>query len=375
MNETIKKLKNSPLFNLSLSSRELFHSNFLYWVGSNYPNEFGKIFSIFLNEKPENLAIKEIFREKENIDLSFSYYNGQEVLIENKVKSMPYMRQLETYSKKHTNFKNYVLLSLSKPMFFKGQEKLDINGAIWHYLSYSDLETRLKSIHKKINNEYHRQIIIDYCNLIGGLVEINKLCDLKEEDFFDFHDEKKNKLYQELKDIRLHDFYLKKKYELLAFKVYSELNALGKSLTDFGSKLNWNDEKPIIFIDYGMTRGLGLMDLKYLISPNLVLGIQIQGEHYRMLIEDTTGKTATKIKNELDNNKLWFDFSTTFPKLKVYPKAEKGFNKYGNTFFYKSVKLGTELKINEIVKIILTDVERIESNLNKIKTIITTNRS
>jgi hypothetical protein len=89
-----------------------------------------------------------------------------------------------------------------------------------------------------------------------------------------------------------------------------------------------------------------------------------------MVVEDTNGRIAKKIKDELENN-LWFDFSKTFPKAKVYPKPEKGFNKYGETFFYKSVKLGTKLRIKDIVDIILSDVERIESNFKEIETIIT----
>ena len=54
-----------------------------------------------------------------------------------------------------------------------------------------------------------------------------------------------------------------------------------------------------------------------------------------------------------------------------HPKSKNGFNKYGETFFYKSVKIGTKLKIKDIVGIILSDVERIESNFKKIETIIT----
>jgi hypothetical protein len=109
MKETIEKLKKSPLFNLSLSSKELFHSNFLYWIGHNYPSEFGGLFSKYLNEQPEDSCIKEIFRERENIDLSFSYSNGQEVLIENKVKSVPYIGQLVKYSEKtHPPKKLYI---------------------------------------------------------------------------------------------------------------------------------------------------------------------------------------------------------------------------------------------------------------------------
>lgn len=370
MKKTIEELKKSPLFNLSLNSKELFHSNFLYWIGHNYPSEFGKLFSKYLNEQPNNLSIKGIFREKGNIDLSFNYFNGQEILIENKVKSIPYIEQLEKYSKKHTSKKNYILLSLSKPTFFQSKNKLEINGVVWYYLNYSDLKIMLQSISKKIDNEYHQQIIFDYCEFISGLIKINEHCKIDEEEFFDFHSIKTNQLYKDLIDIRLHDFYLKKKYELLSFEVYKRLNKSKKNLTDFSSPLTWSNKSPIIFIGYGMTRSLGLIDLKYLISPNIALGIQIQGEHYRMVVEDTTGKIAKKIKNKLENS-LWFDFSKTFPKSKVYPKPEKGFNKYGDTFFYKSVKLGTKLKIKDIINIILFDVEQIESNFNELKALIT----
>jgi len=377
MVETIKKLKESPLFNLSLSSKELFHSNFLYWIGNKYPSEFGDLFSKYLNKKPNDLSIKEIFREKENIDLSFNYSNGQEVLIENKVKSVPYIKQLAKYSEKHTDNKNYILLSLSEPIFFESKETLKINGATWHYLSYSKLQTMLKKKFSDISDQYHKQIINDYCDFLSGLIKINEHCRIDEKDLFDFHSIKTNKLYRELIDIRLHDFYLKKKYGLIAFEVYEKLkepkdNKIERNLTDFSLPLNWDNKEPIIFMGYGMTRSLGLMDMKYLIVPNVALGIQIQGEHYRMFVEDTTGKIAQRIKNELDTNHLWFDFSKSFPNAKIYPtKPEKSFNKYGETFFYKSVKLGTDMKIKEIIKIILSDVKQIESNFRAIKEIIT----
>jgi hypothetical protein len=73
MNEVIKKLEKSALFNLSLSSKELFHSNFLYWFGQNYPEEFGQMFIHFLNEQPDDTRIISISREKENVDLIFQY--------------------------------------------------------------------------------------------------------------------------------------------------------------------------------------------------------------------------------------------------------------------------------------------------------------
>ena len=61
METVINILKKSPLFNLSLSSKELFHSNFLYWIGQNYPLEFGKLFAEYLsNWNSDSIYIAQI---------------------------------------------------------------------------------------------------------------------------------------------------------------------------------------------------------------------------------------------------------------------------------------------------------------------------
>lgn len=371
MNQTVNKLKNSPLFNLSLSSKELFHSNFLFWLGQNYPNEFGLLFRDYLTQKPENNSITHIFREKENIDLSFVYSNNQEILVENKVKSNPNLEQLKRYSEKHPN-KNYLLLSLSEPLFFNSQKTLRIGDATWHYLSYSELKDKLRIAIDGMENSYHRQIVEDYLLFIEGLVEVNSLCKVGVDDRFDFHSLDNNTFYNSLKDIRLHDFYQKKKYELFAFEVYRKLkesnNYIAK-LVEFGEELNWESQTPLIYTGFGMTNGAGLMDIKYLVAKNLTLGIQIQGEHYRMVVEDNNEQIARRIKEELDNN-YWFDLSRSFPNVRVYPNTTKGFNAYAKSFFYKSVKLGSNRSVNEVVEIIMKDVELINSNLTAIKKIV-----
>lgn len=371
MNQTINKLKSSPLFNLSLSSKELFHSNFLFWLGQNYPNEFGLLFRDYLTQKPENSSITHIFREKENIDLSFVYSNNQEILVENKVKSNPNLEQLKRYSEKNPN-KNYLLLSLSEPLFFSSQKTLRIGNATWHYLSYSELKDKLRIAIDRIENSYHRQIVEDYLLFIEGLVGVNSLCQVGGNDLFDFHSLDNNTFYNSLKDIRLHDFYQKKKYELLAFEVYRKLkesnNYIAK-LVEFGEELNWESQTPLIYTGFGMARGVGLMDMKYLVAENLTLGIQIQGEHYRMVVEDNNGQIAHRIKEELDND-YWFDLSRSFPNERVYPNITRGFNAFGKSFFYKSVKLGSNKSVNEVVEFILKDVELINSNLTEIQRLV-----
>lgn len=365
----IEKLKQSPLFNLSLSSKELFHSNFLYWLGQNYPCEFGEMFAEYLKGKPESYCISKIEREKSNIDISFSYFGGYEVFIENKVKSVPYIEQLKRYSKSNTEKQSYILLSLSEPKFFLDKDT-DIEG-VWSYLSYSGLRERLSILSNKIENEYHRQIIVDYCNFIGALVDVNKLCDIRDDDKFNFHSIDEDLNYTELRSIRLHDFYLKKKYELLSYEVYKRLKDSGRNIINFSERLNWSNKEPVVFMGYGMTRGVALMDLKYLIAKKLVLGIQIQGEHYRMVVESKDSKkTAKRIKDELLDKKLWFEFNDVFSDESVYmrypTRRENKFNKYGDDFFYKSVKLGKELEIKDIINIVVEDVMKIEKNRKEI---------
>jgi hypothetical protein len=365
MNEFIKKLERSALFNLSLSSKELFHSNFLYWFGQNYPEEFGQMFIHFLNKRPDDTRIISISREKENIDLIFKYSNQQEIILENKVKSVPYFGQLKKYTGKHVESRNYVLLSLSEPLFFYSNKQININGTVWHYMSYFELSDHLKKVVDNFNDPYHRYLIDDYIVFVEGLTGVSTLCMVKEDDFFDFHSLKEDQVYQQLMKIRLHDFYLKKKYEMLAYEVFKKVKSLGKQVMDFGQHLKWEDNPAKIYIGFGMTNAQGLMDLKYRVTRDLVLGIQVQGEHYRMFVEDSNGKIAFRIKEKLENG-YWFDFSHSFPGEKIYPKPEKRFNKYGKTFFYKSVKMGTKKRISEVVNNIIKDCEHIENNSEEI---------
>lgn len=369
MQDTIEKLKGSALFNLSLSSKELFHSNFLYWFAQNYPAEFGSMFYHLIKEQPDDPAIVSVAREKENIDLSFTYANQQEIVLENKVKSIPYIGQLKRYSKNHNEFRNYILLSLSEPLFFDTENKMLINGATWYYMSYSMLLKQLRIVAEKIRLPYHKSIIQDYLEFMEGLIEVNNLCMLKENDYFDFHSLRENKVYRSLMEIRLHDFYLKKKYELLAYEVFKKMKSMGKKVTNFGSHLNWENNSDLIYFGFGMTNAQGLMDVKYRVSDDLVLGIQVQGEHYRMFVEDKSGLSARKIKEKLEDG-YWFDFNRSFPGQRIYPNPEKRFNKYGNTFFYKSVKLGIRRRIKDIVNAIISDVAHIEANQIKIKDLL-----
>jgi hypothetical protein len=82
--QIIEALKASPLFSLSLSSKELFHSNFLAWLCETYPVIVGRLLSECLTRRPTTAVVVKALREWKNLDLVLEYPGG-ELVIENKV--------------------------------------------------------------------------------------------------------------------------------------------------------------------------------------------------------------------------------------------------------------------------------------------------
>ena len=114
MNTELKeKIEKSPMFQLSLGSKELFHTNFLYWLWKAEPNAFWRIMGSF-GIKTDDKGSLVVKREWEHFDLSIVHVTNKQknrkdgereivdnivAVIENKVKSIPRIKQLENYNK------------------------------------------------------------------------------------------------------------------------------------------------------------------------------------------------------------------------------------------------------------------------------------
>lgn len=219
------KLKQSPMFNLSLSSKELFHSNMLAWIAEDADTEtlFVEILKLFGVEetKAQDFAEKirkdeyMVLREYKNFDLCIcekiktddpeeGYKEGRILLVlENKFKSIPYKAQLLKYQgevaklneeglkalirskgkggkqirkeklaqlMKEKNINeitpHFVLLSLTQNAyeFDFTQKTFSVNGCNWHYVSYeeyADLLFNYSSV-----KDFKAQVIKDYANYI-----------------------------------------------------------------------------------------------------------------------------------------------------------------------------------------------------------------
>ena len=171
----INALSQNTMFNLSLTSKELFHSNFWAWIIRKYPNIFACAFD-FQYDKGNRF---EICREKHHFDLCIETEDTL-IIIENKLKSFPNKNQLEEYGKYNTDLqKKLFLISYFKPLF-----KID-DGA-WECLTYKELCNRIKncfiSAKDSAFQDDDRTIIKNYIEFLELLVKLQDNIEITKGD-------------------------------------------------------------------------------------------------------------------------------------------------------------------------------------------------
>ncbi|EMI09195.1 PD-(D/E)XK nuclease family protein [Anoxybacillus gonensis] len=383
MNRYISYLKESPMFQLSLSSKELFHSNFIAWVISNYKNACSFLLTKHLNIESDFL-ITHVKREENHKDITVYFSNNEgesrKLFIENKVKGIPTYEQLLNYTTTDERV-HYLLLSLIKPAFAQ-ENKVYINelDKEWKCINYYDLAQILKELVGEVQekNSYHANIIKDYIDLAISLhnltEEING--DIRKEAY---NYGTNSNILDQFREVRLHDFFLKLKHEMIAVEFYKEIKQRipGIKLVPYKKweKANVGE----VFVGSGFTNGSGISEVKYVIGERfgspIILGVQIQDTQFRLFTESSK-RISIKIAEQLFRNNLWFNFSeavkSEITEKEEYPKPGikgKKFNTYSQPFFYRSVKL-RECPIDSIVKIVTLYIDYIHrEKQNLLKTI------
>lgn len=264
----IDKLKQSPIFNLSLASKELFHSNFLAWVFEENKDLTKEYFESIL--EVELGTISKVYREQRNVDLTIDFANGR-VIIENKVKSIPNIHQLKNYAS-NLGDKDYLLL-----LSLFGDENID--G--YKIISYERILLFLQNCKNASSSEYVRGIYEDYINLIQSLVRLTS--EWGNMNIFDFHSSFNNggeqNMYSKVLGIRLHDLFHKVKYNRLKLLLFNNLMA----------KLDEIYQENLLHFDY-FSNGTGASSLWYVLQRNedgeikVRLELQIQDNWIRLMV-------------------------------------------------------------------------------------------
>lgn len=211
LENVIGKLKGSPLYYLFLSSRELFHTNFWYWLSTLNKAETLKL---FVEDENGNghLTFKREHNQKfgeykSAVDLLISRDKKSYVVIENKVKDFPTKEQLLRIKNSFNDESiHYILATLffSQEIVFSG----------WKVKTYEDISYSLIS-ENFTSNQYYKSLIKDYKEFIYNLSVLAKLLPLTLE--YDFAITFNPVLFNTLNEVKLWEGYQKLRASHLLF--------------------------------------------------------------------------------------------------------------------------------------------------------------
>ena len=391
----LEQLKKNPVFQLSLSAKELFHSNFLYWIASSYPKLFnGVMKKLDVNIKLSEDSVETIVeREYNHFDFCICKEDEKKkkkisFVLENKFKSIPYKAQLEKYNGqiKKINGKvdiPRVLLTLATEFEGYDAENTDnVNG--WKVITYSKYIEAIRDVLNEYNlDTFDKELINKYCNFVETIVEfMNK----KLRDNLSWN--KMLEVSKELEPLRLHDVWQK----LYASKLFTQLEYTPIPVKDFSvlmknaSSLDQN-QKPIpgkIYkeLSYGTSGAYISVAIPVKVDDLwLCIIIQVQGHDYRIgfvaeknfivkkgqenkfadiiqpftfLLEETSIKGKIGNKGEIPEPKTYCVFDSDYP------------------FYYRKWATDEKLsKYNKMADVLKNDIEAIKKNINIQNTITT----
>lgn len=450
-------LKSSTMFHMSLGSKELFHSNFLHWISIINWDAFLKIMHglagidkfwwekeeiVDFNQKkfhPENLNIK-VLREYHNFDLSiYIKYNElteeeeqdnehlstneyQEdytdeaedmrgwlpvLILENKMKSLPYKEQLEKYTEKafeewasiikdearkkenktievSGNDKysiTFVLLSLIQPdlsnNFFPNNKESKnpkytlILQSEWKHKTYNNLLGFLEYVVNIVNNyrfkDLDKSIIKDYCDFINALCSIANSNDWMVDKDDNYYAKIIENRIKESK-LRIADIREKIIHERMLQILVKKLNKHGLDNEHWDKDKEYIDDKKSIyntgkvFYQTSFSRGKGITEAFVIINKDYRLMIQLQNDQYRrcLILHKISNDSAENRDNRKDNilkelmkNKLWIKDNTDW-KEDYNPQ-----NKFGYYFKYSYKKIGKKSTVDIVLDEMTSDIKNI----------------
>ena len=290
-----EELKKSPIFHMSLSSKELFHSNMWAWLFERSIS-YCQIFFKDISAKP---VVK---REEKHCDITF-WIGDKAYIIENKFKSIPNKNQLAKYQMDAgSSFEKGVLTGIVEPSFINEPDM-----KLWSFVKYEEIGKKIVEIaEKEERDEFEKQLICNYGEMLKTLSLL-----LNEE--LNKSEKKWNPNSSVCKKLRLDDIYSKLLAEKLCSFLEERINEDGRTEGDYSLQ-----------ISSGFTNACALVDIKYVyndIDLNdkqqrdtvsgeklLSLGIQIQKDKYRWICEYKDNNIGERFTGKTE--KIFKDFKS-----------------------------------------------------------------
>jgi hypothetical protein len=342
LQNALDALNANPMFHMSLASKELFHSNFLYWLWKLDASKFLTLLDKLSECKDyfcNMIDTIEVKREYQHFDLCVLKKGTNEVLlvIENKVKSIPYVEQLNEYTGKLDPRCKKVLLTLMQEF----PDKNNISG--WKIKHYNDLADAISESY--VDTEYQTFIdhYLEFIKQLNGLVK-EWLDDYENRKLVLLNEDIHNAAYE----LRLHDLYGKLYYSIMACEINDRLSKEGL-LNGWGRQ---RDKKISAKAEYTKVQPMITIAIPEVYNE-AEFCIQIQGNHYRHAIARPNAKFED-VKNEFEQYKDVCDFWWT-------EKYTKKFTHFGG-FIYKYWKLKRKVAKNQFEE---TNIDELKNHISE----------
>lgn len=403
--QCLNTLRNSITFQMSLGSKELFHTNFLEWLSIiNWDCFLNVLHSLvgvncFWWEKtyrPSNNNI-EVRREYHHYDLSIYIlventkpHNGNlpnpkwrpVFILENKVKSIPYQFQLDNYARKafdewEQSYPKkqqidswtqkgitFVLLTLIDQISINStpicSKRIGNVTAKWNECNYQNLSNAVSSEFSKLNGK-EKNIIDDYCTYICALHDLSQTSEWGVN-LNDMYQCKIINTLPEEKKLRIADIVEKVHHERM-LKILE--HKLQQSANLKGNCEHWNKEKEfkgkhyntgIAFYETAFSHGTGVTQVTIIVNDVYRLMIQLQGSQYRrcVILHSYKRGIGNRMKRVCDGlNLIWKDYNPQ--------------NKYGNLFKYQHELITAQDTVEDILNKMVQDLDNIYTNWANLK--------
>ncbi len=327
------ELQQNPMFRLSMSSLELFHSNFLEWLFDLDHAAFLTCFALEVHnsstytiEREYHLGIDKAGKQWVT-DIAV-FENGNLILIiENKIKSTPSKGQLENQKKLAGEYCKKVLLSLF--------EYSVIEDKLYKFCKvlYKDLIDKILT-----NYESHSQFvpyIKDYCKMLQKLQNIldnDPLVTGWKDGHYTAHlSSKKLEIYDMMDAFR--------KYQAASLADEFENRFIAKNTTSLH-----------MTCEHSLNNKRACATIAYKLNNELCVGVQIEHDQLRIFFENKDKNFNTK-----QAQKYWGEWLGD----PLGGGNEKYYCSYSNSFIYRYVKFESIIKTDDLCN-------RVEELLNKI---------
>ena len=320
--EQLQRLNRSPLFAISLSGKELSHSNFWAWLLEQEVEGKHPFIEVFIPDFYQNgCTFISVEREKKHVDLTITYENKvnetEVLIIENKIKSIPTKEQLIRYEEE-LGKKDLPITGILTGLY----ASLDIQELEkWSFLSYQEIAKRIMNI-----QEVHATMdFVDYIQQYAEDIEV--LYDLFQSKI----EQNKGKYIigdKDLEKIRYSDIYVKLKGSEFMEEINKRLTFEAyKDLAKPVCGLSFNHKKPtlsIVFsqrIDGDPAKEIGM------------IGVQIEGDQFRIYggaSQEGNYHEKVVIEKLYEYDYFKRNFAEEIEKQNRTSKMRNNYCKYGN---------------------------------------------